>query len=291
MESIFLFHSALAGDSVNIEKRGQMNEGELLAAAGQAAAYARERGFDYAPIDRAGIEALAKSHSKGSLEETSRGLEAAKGLEEKLSSLVTEKPVPASAEENPAKVEDRAKGFASLARSCFWNSLLAQKALGRERTVKPAARPAAAEVRFAVSQEGWVSVRKAGANSAREEVLACLAGVRAACSRKAALIASGGNEEALSAALSNTSKLLAGRRSLARVAGALPELARTSREQAQKLAADPAMQALLEAYLFDEALSSAGHAPYPSTEDVGRAYPYLKVQKPRGRAPGQKTKK
>jgi hypothetical protein len=290
LENLLRFHSGLAGDRLKLEKRGSISESEALELLAQATEYSKERAFDYVPINRAKIEELAREYSKGSLEETAQALEKSKGLEEKLASLVTGKQEEKLLQESPQKAADRQKGLVNFAKSCFWNSLLAQM-LKRTRACKPTPGAKPAEVRLAASWEGWTVVKKAGSQSTNEEVLACLAGVYSTCSKKVALLAAGKNETELQQAVQATGKIMAGRRSIGRVAEVLPELARASQEAAQKLAQEPAKVKLLQNYLFDAALAGAGHAPYPSTDDLGRAYPSLKVPKPRGRMPGQKTKK
>jgi hypothetical protein len=289
VENLLLFQSSLAGDGLKLERRGAIPPAEAFSLLSQAARYAQERAFDYAPLQRAPIAVLAKEFARPSLAETAASLESAKGLDDRLAKALTLSPSEQLRADSPNKAADMEKGLAGLARSCLWNELL-YAAFGRERARKPAADAKPSEVRFAANWDGWMFVKKAGATSGREEVLACLSSVYVACSRRAAALSASGGDAAVRSALQSVSKLLAGRRSVGRVAGALAELDRACRAEAQRLSTSAEGRRLIEHHLFDGALASAGHAPYPDPEDIGRVFPHLKVQKPRGRVPGQKAK-
>lgn len=287
VEQILLFRSALGKDDIKQELRGAISADAALKLLALASGYAKERAFDFAPIDRAGIEKLAQEYVKPTLQDTAKGLEGAKGVEDKLSAFIMMKPSEQLLSESPKKADEQLKGLAGLARSCFWNALLTA-ALKRSKTLKPLSDAKPGEVRFAANLDGWVFVKKAGTSGGRDDVLGALGGIYASASKKAGFYAANKDEAALENANQSCAKLLAGRRSIGRVAGALNELSYAAAEFSKKLSPVPDNQRFLEDYLFDAAMQTVGHAPYADNEDIGRVFPHLKVQKPRGNYGGKK---
>ena len=228
--------------------------------------------FCYAPIDAAGIEAVAKPYaarikSPADLPAVVSSMKQS-AIADALAPLVKYKREIDEFGVDKTKGEPRELGWAYFLHTLF------SRAFPHDAKKKPTA-----PILLAANCGGWQIVKKALPGKASdEEVLASLVGMYASLARKAEKLAAK-DYVAYSAFVGNAFSAIPERKSFSR----LPEaLAIAAQADLTQYARD---EKLLRELLFEKAFARCGFAPYVSTETINGLYPKLKIPKPRGRMP------
>ncbi|MFH0835107.1 MAG: hypothetical protein V1881_02090 [Candidatus Micrarchaeota archaeon] len=228
--------------------------------------------FYYAPIDAAGIEAVAKPYAArikapADLPAVVSAMKQS-AIADALSPLVKYKREIDEFGVDKTKGEPLDLGWAYFLRT------LCGRAFPHETKKKPTA-----PILLAANCGGWRIVKKALPGKASdEEVLAALVGMYASLSRKTEEFAAK-DCVSYSAFVNTVFSAVPERKSFSR----LPEaLAIAAQADITPYARD---EKLLKELLFERAFARCGFAPYVSTETINGLYPKLKIPKPRGRMP------
>ncbi len=145
------------------------------------------------------------------------------------------------------------------------------------------------EVTFAAKFRDWIAIKKMSANETTkpEEVAALLASITATIDRKSFEFA-GVNTELIDAYVDSLTK---GKR---KAYGVLAEILSNLKPGELKArfieASDEKKYPLAESYFMRKLLSNLGFSAWVDVENMQKAYPELKIPKPRGRMPGKKKK-
>ena len=277
-----LFQAGFPDLQVSAEARPPARE-TLEKLAETAVAACRRKMFDYAPIDSAAVAALAARNHPGvnSVSSLAAALLKTKpsAVEGQLLPLCSMPPKPAD-ECDWKKWEERKKGVMEIAFARYLNALY-------EKAVPPLpvekGKFAKKEARLAANTAGWVAVKKVSLEAAPEEVLAGLAGIHATALRKM------GEASGAAPAADGLLKAFPPRNSLGALAQALAAFDEKGARSALETACGKHLRAG-EDFLYCSLMERFGHAPFVTTESVGRAFPQLKIPKPRGRIAGAKKK-
>jgi len=230
--------------------------------------------FDYAPIDKNGIEKLAFSYGRPkSISEIASILSSVKPgvLEGQLRSFVNAK----TSEQLDAEMLKKPKGDAvdfafAYFIFCLWKSVF-------PFAVSSKGNPSANEVRFAASTAGWTAVKKVDLSKAKDkEVLFALAGIFTTLNRKLPDFASD-NPEGFENFVSSFLNSFPVRKSFAK----LPVLLNEALKNEQKISQFGSNPDLRQ-FFFLRCFEHAGFPPFVSLEAIAGVYPELKVPKPRG---------
>ena len=257
---------------------------ETLAKLAQTAlATCRKKMFDCAPIESAAIAALALKNSPevNSIPSLAAALSKAKpsAIEGKLLPLCRMPPKPAD-ECDWKKWGEKKKGIMEIAFARYLNALY-------EKAIPPIApergKFAKKEVRLAANTAGWIAVKKVSLEATPEEVLACLAGIHATALRKV------GEATGALAIVEERLGQFPQRNSFGALAQALSAFDHAGARAALEAACGKHLRAA-EDFLYCSFMERFGQAPFVTTEAVGRAFPQLKVPKPRGRIAGVPSK-
>jgi hypothetical protein len=228
----------------------------------------RKKTYDYAPIDKAGIEKFAaptatKINSLGDfisiLKEIKPG-----ALEGQLLPFCRDDRDPERViQKKLAPVTDIAVGY--------YISILFQKLFPIK--VKTSGKPTKKEFRFASNYKGWVVIRKVNLEVAeRKEVLACMVHSVGSFEKKMGQLY--GNLPFLTRLEALISKFPK-RKSYGKMVALLEEA------KADNLL--PENDAFLRKYALYRLMAQLGYSPYLSGETLEGIYPELKIPKPRGR--------
>lgn len=252
-----LFECFLDDVSFRFEAKNEAGLQGLLEAARNVCSL---KAFDFAPINQQGIQSLAKEKPKN-LNELACALEKIKPLKLKreLEPFVERRELD---EVRASKKKGDETDFAFS----YYLFLLKQGVFPTRLPSNNAAKQKPF-LRLAVNLGGWKAVKKADAASAeKEEVLACMAGIRASATRKLAEMASPGfsAEEALG---------VKPKKNFSRIPALLREVGNQSE------------QGFLKEFLAESVFELSGFPCFVSTQQVSECYPWLKIPKPRGRTP------
>lgn len=241
--------------------------------------------FDYAPIDKTGIEKLASSFGKPkSIAELASILSQIKPgvLEGQLRAFVKTKPVSQEIDlETVKKPKGDAVDFAfAYFILCLWKSVFPDNVAFANK-----GNPSAREVRFAANTQGWTAVKKVDLTKAEDkEVLFALAGIFSTLNRKLPDFAAE-NAEGFENFVSSFLNSFPVRKSFAK----LPVLLNEALKNESKISQFGSSVSLKELF-FLRCFEHAGFPPFISLDAIAGVYPELKVPKPRGNFGGKKKK-
>ncbi|MCX6767850.1 MAG: hypothetical protein NTY90_03945 [Candidatus Micrarchaeota archaeon] len=286
MTGFVLFQAGFPDLQVSEEARPA--EGEALEKVLETAlAVCRKKMPEYSPADSKAVAALAektaREHRVNSIASLAAALAKTKPvtLEQQLVPYCTIPPQPADESEAKKWVKKR-KGIIEIATSCYLGFLY-------EKALPPTAAPkggkfAKKELRLAANAPQWIVVKKASLEGPREEVLACLAGIHASALKKI------GENTGAAAFADERLGQFPQRNSLPALAQAMAQVNEGETRAALEKACGKNARAA-EDFFYSTLMERFGHAPYVDTESVGRAFPQLKIPKPRGRIAGAAKKK
>ncbi len=239
--------------------------------------------FDYAPIDKAGIERVAFSYGKPkSISEIASILSSIKPgvLEGQLRSFVKAKTQEQINAETLKKPKGDAVDFAfAYFIFCLWKSVFPESVSFASK-----GNPSAKEVRFAANTQGWTAVKKVALNAENKEVLFALSGIFNTLNRKLPDFAAD-NAEGFENFVSSFLNSFPVRKSFAKLPVLLNE-ALKNEAKVRSFGENPS----LEQSFFLRCFEHAGFPPFVSLEAIAGVYPELKVPKPRGNFGGKKKK-
>ena len=282
--SEFLLFSANFSDCKYEEKLEDLQRDKAFLLVKNARSVCWSKMFDYAPIDKAGIERVAFSYGKPkSISEIASILSSIKPgvLEGQLRSFVNAKTQAQIDAETLKKPKGDAVDFAfAYFVFCLWKSVFPESVAFAGK-----GSPSKKEVRFASNTNGWTAVKKVDLEKAEtKEVLFALAGIFTTLNRKLPDFAAddaGGFEDFVSSFLDSFPV----RKSFAKLPVLLNE-ALKSKEKISQFGSSPS----LEQSFFLRCFEHAGFPPFVSLEAIAGVYPELKVPKPRGNFGGKKKK-
>ncbi len=228
----------------------------------------RRKTYDFAPIDKKGIEAFASPTIKkiNSLDDLIAVLGETKpaALEEKMKTYCKD-------DRSPERIIEKKLSPVTDIATGYYFSLLFEKLFPVK--ISSSGKPPKKEFRFAANYNGWVVIRKVNmAVAENKEVLACLVHTLESIDKK--FMQFHGD----SASFTALDVLLAkypSRKSF----GKLLLLLREGQKERLLTHNDP----FLRKYFLYKLLAQLGHSPYLSGELLGGIYPELKIPKPRGR--------
>jgi len=249
-----------------------------------ALAVCRKKMFDYAPIDSRAIAAVAEKTARENNVNSFPSLAAAlsktkpAALERQLAPHCRFPAAPVD-ESGAKKWGERKKGIMEIAFARYFNALY-------EKALPPA--PAATgekfgkkEVRFAANAAHWTVVKKVSLENSPEEVLACLSGIHATALKK--IGENTGAKQFCDVKLAGVAQS----RSLPALAKALAQFSENDAVSGLEAAAAKHLTAAKE-YFYSALFERFSHPPYVTAEMVGKAFPEVKIPKPRGRVAGAK---
>jgi len=284
LASEFLLFSANFQDCKYEEKLDDLKRDKAFSLVKNARSVCWTKMFDYAPIDKAGIERVAFSYGKPkSVSEIASILSSIKPgvLEGQLRQFVKAK----TQEQIDAELLKKPKGdavdfaFAYFV-FCLWKSVFPESVAFAGN-----GNPSAKEVRFAASTQGWTAVKKVDlARAEGKEVLFALAGIFTTLNRKLPAFASD-NSDGFESFVSSFLNSFPVRKSFAK----LPVLLNEALKNEDKLPQFGSSPLLKESF-FLRCFEHAGFPPFVSLEAIAGVYPELKVPKPRGNFGGKKKK-
>ncbi|VVB67722.1 Uncharacterised protein [Candidatus Norongarragalina meridionalis] len=228
--------------------------------------------FYYAPIDAAGIEAMARPYF-AQIKSPADLPKVIASLKQGAVAAELGKHVKYKREIDEFGV-DKTKGEPLDLGWAYFLRVLCDRAFPRAAKKKPTS-----PILLAANCGGWQVVKKALPGKATDdEVLAALVGMYASISRKTEELAAK-DYVSYSAFMNKVFSAIPERKSFSR----LPDALRAAAEaDITPFARD---EKLLRELLFERAFARCGFTPYVSTETINGLYPKLKIPKPRGRMP------
>lgn len=291
MESGFVWFSANFPDCKFEEKLASGDPKEkLVSFLHGARAVCWNKMFDYAPIEKAGIEKLAYSFGRPkSVSELASILSTIKpgALEAQLRAFV--KAAPSKGEAADLELAKKQKAdpveFAfSYFLFCMWKNVFPQSIVFQQR-----GSPSKKEVRFAANMPGWVVVKKVDLEKAEaKEVLFALSGIFPSLNKKLSQTASS-NPDGFESFVSSFLDSFPVRKSFAKLSALLNE-ALAKEQSIPGFASDKADAEILRQSFYLSCFEHAGFMPFVSLETIAGVYPDLKIPKPRGNFGGKKKK-
>ncbi len=269
--------------STKLESPQPREVGALLETARKIAG---DKMYDYAPIDRAGIEKAAAKRGKAKDVAALRGILAGEQpgkLEAELSQFVKLAPItPLNSKTEPLKKEIAIDYFIY----CLFRQAFPQ-------AVKCSGNPPKNEVRLAASMKDWMLVKKINlAVASKNEVFAGLVGIAEACVRKEPYFTCTA-PDAFDAYSNRFLSQFSQRKSFGKIADILSKVDEAETKKTlcgictnQNHAASTCLMELFYLRVF----SFCGFSPYVPPALINEAYPALKIPKPRGNYGGKKKK-
>ncbi len=294
MPSEFLLFSADFPDCKFEEKlEGCQLQSGVLSLLESARSVCMRKMFDYAPLEKQGIETLAGSLGAPKTVGEMAGILAAlkPGLLEARLKPFVKTPAPAQSTANPVDVKKQKADPVEFAFSYFLYSLWKTAAPGGVTAVQAGGSPQKRVVRFAASTQSWVVVKKVDLDKAEpKETLFALSGILSSANKKIPEFASSAPAE-YDSFVSTLLGSFPVRKSFAKLPILLKEAA--SREAELARFAMPGGRALnaLKQCFYLSCFGHAGFTPFVSLDTVAGVYPELKIPKPRGNFGGKKKGK
>ncbi|MEM4254874.1 MAG: hypothetical protein QXR53_00895 [Candidatus Norongarragalinales archaeon] len=281
----FLLFSASFPDAKFEEKLEDLKRDKVFSFVKNARSVCWVKMFDYAPVDKGGIEKIAFSYygKPKSVSEIASILSSIKPgvLEGQLRQFVKAKPAESVDLENVKKAKGDAVDFAfAYFFFCLWKSVFPESV-----SFAGKGNPSAKEVRFAAHTADWTAVKKVDLGKAEDkEVLFALAGVFNTLNRKLPKHAADDAEgfESFVSSFLNSFPL---RKSFAKLPVLLNE-ALKNEEKIPQFGSSPSLKELFFLRCFEH----AGFPPFVSLDAIAGVYPELKIPKPRGNFGGGKKK-
>lgn len=234
--------------------------------------------FDYAPINRKGVELVAQRVA--SLKDLTTFLSQVKpaAIESELARFVLSGKSGEAVEGDETQIKKSRGNQVDFALACFLNKLL--EGIFGKRKIPAGKGSGKKEVRFAANYGGWMVVKKVDLTKAEgKEVLACLAGINAVVEKKACeLICKNPMEfEKLVQKYARYPE----RKSFGKLVEVLSQI--DEKELERELGALFENVSLGKEFFLERLLSHFGYPPFVSIEMINENYPELKIPKPRGR--------